>query len=411
MDRETTNPFSKDSSYSNPKNMDDRTSLKDKSGEKSEKFPPELERKIYHGFEPRYFIILLSSLFLHIVLALYLSTYLSVDDKGKSVEKVRKQFARLLLEGKDLSPSVETEESESERFTNFDILDTFLKEIDNYEPGLEGLLDLPESKAGDVDIEPSKRTRANRNQIQQRRQNSRDELVDDVEHIGLLGIITSGSGVVTYAEIADILDFADSTTDDLEDKLRFLTSLRVPRQNISPALGQNIPDRLRGRPDLSASPPEIRGGRIYPHEVEAEDLVENLGKAKEIPVEKNRKYEPVPSSYSLTSLKSNSTDGHMSRITRDAEEVREVVMSHYPAIQDCYTQALRTNPNLKGKVVVRFVISPDGKVVDASVVSSNLRDNAMVDCMLSRIRRWNDFSAIDPNAGNIAIKQSYVFGF
>ncbi len=94
----------------------------------------------------------------------------------------------------------------------------------------------------------------------------------------------------------------------------------------------------------------------------------------------------------------------------DAEAIQRVVASHKAAIQDCYRQELKKTPSLRGRVIVRITIHPDGYVTRAEIVGASLRDRAVLDCILSKIRQWSDFDPVEPSQGEITIRQSYSFG-
>jgi len=49
---------------------------------------------------------------------------------------------------------------------------------------------------------------------------------------------------------------------------------------------------------------------------------------------------------------------------------------------------LRKNPSLKGKITVKIVVSPDGKVVKAEVISSTLGFLELEEAIINRIYRW-----------------------
>lgn len=97
--------------------------------------------------------------------------------------------------------------------------------------------------------------------------------------------------------------------------------------------------------------------------------------------------------------------------TRDINHVNAVIYSHNASIQYCYERHLQENPNLKGKLVVRFTIAPSGKVIDAQIVSSTLNNSALEQCILSRIYRWDDFGAVEEQIGNATFRQTFSFGF
>lgn len=98
------------------------------------------------------------------------------------------------------------------------------------------------------------------------------------------------------------------------------------------------------------------------------------------------------------------------RHPRDPQLIHQIVLAHTPSIQDCYKLALRRQPDLRGKLLVRFTIGVDGRVSDAEVLTSTLGEPKMERCVLKRIRRWNDFPAVDPDYGEVRFVQEYQFG-
>lgn len=96
--------------------------------------------------------------------------------------------------------------------------------------------------------------------------------------------------------------------------------------------------------------------------------------------------------------------------TRDENAIEEVVSRHKAEMQLCFENERRKNPALQGKLTVRFIITPQGKVRDAWIVASTL-DNADVEqCLLARLKRWNDFSAIAPGSADMLAERIFVFG-
>ncbi len=77
------------------------------------------------------------------------------------------------------------------------------------------------------------------------------------------------------------------------------------------------------------------------------------------------------------------------RSLRSNEDIRKVMDANKNAIYAIYNRALRTNPALEGKMVFKLVIEPNGKVSDASVISSELDDPALERKLLARIRLIN----------------------
>lgn len=97
-------------------------------------------------------------------------------------------------------------------------------------------------------------------------------------------------------------------------------------------------------------------------------------------------------------------------VYRSGQALREVLLRHVPAIQYCYERELRRNPELRGKVVVRITVAPDGSVKNAVIVSSTLENERVERCILSRILLWKDFPPIDPSEGDVTFRQVYTFG-
>ncbi len=71
---------------------------------------------------------------------------------------------------------------------------------------------------------------------------------------------------------------------------------------------------------------------------------------------------------------------------RSEEEIRKIMEQHKGAIYSIYNRALRQNAALEGKMVVKIVIDPSGKIVEASLVSSELGDKDLEAKILQRIK-------------------------
>lgn len=71
---------------------------------------------------------------------------------------------------------------------------------------------------------------------------------------------------------------------------------------------------------------------------------------------------------------------------RDPREISRIMDQHKGAIYQIYNKALRQNATLQGKMIVKIVIDPNGKIVDATIVSSELGDKELESAILRRIR-------------------------
>ncbi|RAL22927.1 hypothetical protein DL240_08525 [Lujinxingia litoralis] len=91
----------------------------------------------------------------------------------------------------------------------------------------------------------------------------------------------------------------------------------------------------------------------------------------------------------------------------DREIIQRVVRQHRREMQHCYEQELQRNPNLAGRVTVRWVISPTGSVTVASIAETSLNNSGVEQCMTQRIRRW---VFPEPKGGGI-VNVNYPFNF
>lgn len=86
--------------------------------------------------------------------------------------------------------------------------------------------------------------------------------------------------------------------------------------------------------------------------------------------------------------------GSGGKATRSREEIELVFDRNKGAIYALYNRALRDNPTLQGKLVLRLTIAPSGQVIDLKIVSSELRDAELEQKLALRIKRF-DFGAKD----------------
>jgi outer membrane biosynthesis protein TonB len=85
--------------------------------------------------------------------------------------------------------------------------------------------------------------------------------------------------------------------------------------------------------------------------------------------------------------------------------VREV-KARMSAIKACYERALKRNPNLSGKVVIRWTITAAGTVTGVDVDQDSLNDSEVTGCIKSLVARWR-FPA--PSGGSVEVSFPFVF--
>ena len=86
--------------------------------------------------------------------------------------------------------------------------------------------------------------------------------------------------------------------------------------------------------------------------------------------------------------------GGSGKASRSIEEIKLVFERNKGSIYAIYNRALREEPSLQGKVVVKLTIAPSGGVVAVTVESSELKTPELEAKLLARIRQF-DFGAKD----------------
>lgn len=91
----------------------------------------------------------------------------------------------------------------------------------------------------------------------------------------------------------------------------------------------------------------------------------------------------------------------------DPDQVQAVVERNQGQMVYCYEKAMQSKPNLKGRVAVRFVVSPSGSVSVANIAQSSVNSSQIESCILSKMRAWR----FPRPKGNVAVNVVYPFAF
>lgn len=69
------------------------------------------------------------------------------------------------------------------------------------------------------------------------------------------------------------------------------------------------------------------------------------------------------------------------------EEMEKTLLKYQRQFQNCWTQRLKFNPKLAGKVLVHLTIETSGRVADIEVPQTDIKDTTMIQCLKSVISR------------------------
>ncbi|WP_404364268.1 TonB family protein [Corallococcus coralloides] len=70
------------------------------------------------------------------------------------------------------------------------------------------------------------------------------------------------------------------------------------------------------------------------------------------------------------------------------KELARFIQRMKASIQRCYEKELKRDPTLKGRVMVRFNLKPDGRAGNVEVEESTLRSEGVSSCIITTIRAW-----------------------
>jgi hypothetical protein len=90
----------------------------------------------------------------------------------------------------------------------------------------------------------------------------------------------------------------------------------------------------------------------------------------------------------------------------DKEIIRRVIRSHLNEVRYCYQHELQSKPDLYGRIVVQFTITPTGQVMTAKIDQTTLNNVNVEGCVTQATRRWTF-----PRPENGIVVVSYPFLF
>lgn len=88
------------------------------------------------------------------------------------------------------------------------------------------------------------------------------------------------------------------------------------------------------------------------------------------------------------------------------EVIQRIVRQNYGRFRMCYEQGLAKNPNLEGRVQVRFVIGRDGSVSNVANGGSDIADSGVVQCV---VRAYYGLSFPQPEGGIVTVVYPIMF--
>jgi outer membrane biosynthesis protein TonB len=216
------------------------------------------------------------------------------------------------------------------------------------------------------------------------------DIKEKVGKTGLLGVLASaeGSGTTDKA-VADV--FQEGGIDrDLDSSFKKAESLGVAQTSLA-----------RGR-----APKGGGGEGVGSTETLDENKVAGVGggsgrgRVKRVKVERQEERKLPKASLGLG--RAEVEGGEV-----DAEVVVKAISRRRSAILDCYERALKRNPDLKGKVTIKFTIGPTGAVVEISAPGNTTGDSEVAACIVSRVRGFR-FPKPKPEGSSVTVEYPFI---
>ncbi len=347
-------------------------------------FPKEFERHIFEELDRRFYIILLASLAVIYGIIIYLSNM--EYNKEKVEEAIKQQYLRKIYKVELVQEEQPKVETKTEEGTGAGIEETPVEQNLPKKPDVRAQRDRGKRAEGRGISASERANRRARSQAARARQ--RSAIASKVAGGGVLALLTAGGGEGTGVAEAGALDesFGAGGVTDVDQILSGAQTLQTASasQRRSRAGARQIGG---GAAQRGAAIDDIVGGGIGP----------------ETSYDLSRQGD-----FSLKLAKGTVT-GKASRSTaRTADAITAVIAKHQTAIEDCYKRAAKLNPNLKGSVTVMFTIEPNGRVSNARIIESTLKNSRAESCILRRIKSWR-FAPIDPKEGKAIFRQKFVF--
>jgi TonB family protein len=209
----------------------------------------------------------------------------------------------------------------------------------------------------------------------------RRRLVEDVNRLGLLKIV---GALGDHSQVANLLR-PGGVDRSQEEVLRDVGGLTVASAGTLPGV------RLRD----TAS-----GGRL----AQVRDLrdldVGRIASAVDVGPARERRVEAVVRVDPPAVNEGTADAPALAAITRE-------IRLRLSGVRACYERALRRNPQLGGKLTLRFTISPAGTVTAVDIDDESVGDAELVDCLRALLLRWR---FAPPGAGGpVEISFPFVF--
>ncbi len=231
-------------------------------------------------------------------------------------------------------------------------------------------------------VDRAKESLAERTQRRERTQEDRaakrQKLDQKIASVGIFAAITSSSDDPSDPVVQDLMAGGDVTGD--------LSNLAVSGQSFS-RKAVDLEERKRERRENRAAAGSIAQSTL---QKAAEEKVSRRG---------NVSISQTPQTVEGAAKQSSE---------RTHEAIGAVIKGQQAQLVYVLEKWLKRDPNLSGKVLLRFTILPTGAVTGVAVVSSTTNNPEFDEAIARYVRRWT-FAPIDGSHGSVTVVYPFVF--
>ena len=336
-------------------------------------FPREFERNILEDLDKRFYAILLISwAFVYSIAIIMGNTEYDLDALNA---KARENYLQKFYQAEIIEPIDTIEEDDSGLAMGEEQAEEQSDERAERDRGRQGEARGPSAR----EVAEARRAAA------AARSAARRQMQQEVSGTGVLGVLSAGGGGGSGDAVADVLgDAGGAGLGDLNAVLSGVGGLATASSG-----GQRTRLGSRG------------GGRVT-GSADVGELLSGVGTAGSANIGRKGSIEMALDAARVSGSGTKSAN-------RSGDELSRIINSHNDAIEYCYKRESKLDPNLKGDIMVEFVIAFNGRVTNVKITNSSLRNKQVENCIIGRIRGWR-FKPISKAEGDVTVRQKYIFG-
>ncbi len=333
-------------------------------------FPKEFERSFWEYFDKRFYAILLIT---WVVLYGFVFYMTSRDWRISEQEKEKiKQIYMKQLYAEIMTPEekVTTEEEGGGMVA------------EEVAPKEEKLSEKSQKLVSESSAEKVKRRRASRGA----RRAKRAKMEQEAAGYGVLAALTAAGGGGTGEAYADVGDFG--STQGVVDASKVVGGTAALRE----AAGRGERTRIAKGGNI--------GGEVG--ETGIDDLVSGTGVSESVNVTRRGTIK--------LAQETKVTGRGAGASGRDPEVIDAVINQNKASVEYCYQSQLKIDPNLRGEILLSFVILPNGRVGAVKILRSTLNNKKVEKCIIQAVRRWRNFPKLTNSRAEVTIRTKFIFG-